>query len=999
MTQLESTIVSLPSPNQTILKCSSCQQSLEGNLARALDGVYHWKCFRCFDCNEPVAEKFFPFEFEDGIQKPLCEKDYYKRLELTCNDCGDALHGSYITAVGKKFHLEHFRCCICTMVLGPCDSYYEHGDDVYCEFHYSIQHATKCAGCQCLILQQFVEINRNNIDERWHPECYMIHKFWNVRLGQTFEDIAEDLNENNLSQMSRSELREFHEKNEEKIYRIWTILSAFEESAAGCISDMLLNFSEGNYVEGVKMADYFVIHVDVLFTAIDKLAKYYHEEINENLPYDRETTMLCKKVSNFFFLLSNTQRNETHQKMSITQDLLTLVTGLAQYLKVLIRIGLTGSLRLDKRKNKKSNAVSEFLSQLMELANKKKRILKEEDSSVPSNLCQLCHKMCEEDGFRYENLLWHYSCLSCAGCGSILTTDYLDDTFNTGDKTYTTLCRKCNTTTGLDFREVFKNDLTYRSKLKQSSFLLHIALQRLNVSLNGPSEILGTKQQMSNFQRSVMDRKPLPLQKQEIKEKYIPELNHELKEKLELPQEHQYKSEYSYPQSLLHKYQPTPLPSSYPSTVCQEQPTNEEINLNDIKRMKSIHLNRKHTNSHRVGKRSTLMEIPSPTTAFLSNQFDEVKGTHDPLSRSHLTTVLNKQISGQPHEFVMDYDPSRLSMNVLRQQQQQQQQQHTYTKPIPKAKSFYFAELGTLQHFMLKRVAVMYLHEILHDHFTLEELAGLIDEQQNPTFWGKFVTSLKASGRKKVPKPKEGTFGVPIDILVDKNGIESNLGLGPTRMIKIPSFIDECVTAMKQMDMSVEGIFRKNGNIRRLKELCDDIDKNPGCAQFTNETPIQIAALIKKFLRELPDPLLTFKLHRLFIAAYKLKSEADRKRVIHLICCLLPKANRDTMEVLFIFMKWVAQFAEDAEGGGSKMTVENLATVIAPNILYSKSKDPQKDESLCAIETVNLLIQNAEEFATVPEDFIPLLQNLTGEESELEFRRIEKIFQTFLNRN
>lgn len=72
---------------------------------------------------------------------------------------------------------------------------------------------------------------------------------------------------------------------------------------------------------------------------------------------------------------------------------------------------------------------------------------------------------------------------------------------------------------------------------------------------------------------------------------------------------------------------------------------------------------------------------------------------------------------------------------------------------------------------------------------------------------------------------------------------------------------------MKQMDMSVEGIFRRNGNIRKLKELSDEIDRNPSSVQLNQESPIQIAALIKKFLRELPDPLLTFKLHKLFITA------------------------------------------------------------------------------------------------------------------------------------
>jgi len=67
--------------------------------------------------------------------------------------------------------------------------------------------------------------------------------------------------------------------------------------------------------------------------------------------------------------------------------------------------------------------------------------------------------------------------------------------------------------------------------------------------------------------------------------------------------------------------------------------------------------------------------------------------------------------------------------------------------------------------------------------------------------------------------------------------------------------------------MSVEGIFRKNGNIRRLKELSDAIDKNPSSVNLAEDNPVQVAALLKKFLRDLPDPLLTFKLHRLFIAS------------------------------------------------------------------------------------------------------------------------------------
>lgn len=71
------------------------------------------------------------------------------------------------------------------------------------------------------------------------------------------------------------------------------------------------------------------------------------------------------------------------------------------------------------------------------------------------------------------------------------------------------------------------------------------------------------------------------------------------------------------------------------------------------------------------------------------------------------------------------------------------------------------------------------------------------------------------------------------------------------------------------------------------------------------------------------------------------------------------------MEVLFIFFKWVASFSHVDEETGSKMDLHNLATVITPNILYSKSKDPSKDESFLAIEAVHNLLKYQDDFWVV----------------------------------
>lgn len=67
--------------------------------------------------------------------------------------------------------------------------------------------------------------------------------------------------------------------------------------------------------------------------------------------------------------------------------------------------------------------------------------------------------------------------------------------------------------------------------------------------------------------------------------------------------------------------------------------------------------------------------------------------------------------------------------------------------------------------------------------------------------------------------------------------------------------------------MSVEGIFRKNGNIRRLNQLVEAINRDPLSVDLSQDNAVQLAALLKRFLRELPEPLLSFKLYKLWVGA------------------------------------------------------------------------------------------------------------------------------------
>lgn len=99
----------------------------------------------------------------------------------------------------------------------------------------------------------------------------MIHKFWNVRLASSQDTAEKPKLEDSMDEEGRNAVRDEEERMEEKVYRIWSVLSTFEESSAACISDMLLHVSNGAYVDGVLVAKKFIWHVDILFRSADTL--------------------------------------------------------------------------------------------------------------------------------------------------------------------------------------------------------------------------------------------------------------------------------------------------------------------------------------------------------------------------------------------------------------------------------------------------------------------------------------------------------------------------------------------------------------------------------------------------------------------------------------------------------------------------------------------------------------------------------------------------------
>lgn len=212
--------------------------------------------------------------------------------------------------------------------------------------------------------------------------------------------------------------------------------------------------------------------------------RYNRLTIVPELSYAREAKLLCKKIVAFFSLLSKTQETGV-RKLGVTQELLSLVTGLAHYLKLLIRIGLQGALKLEREKDR-SDGLYQFLENLGDhLEELKLSETEPTDLMVgvaaladqQSDCCTACQEPIDDACIILGERRWHIKPphLTCSSCQKDLTTNLPDAVFN--GKDVRVFCRNCALTRG--WAPEGQGGFAYVSKLQQYVFLLKVALARL----------------------------------------------------------------------------------------------------------------------------------------------------------------------------------------------------------------------------------------------------------------------------------------------------------------------------------------------------------------------------------------------------------------------------------------------------------------------------------------------------------------------------------------
>ncbi|KAL0993136.1 hypothetical protein UPYG_G00103690 [Umbra pygmaea] len=183
------------------------------------------------------------------------------------------------------------------------------------------------------------------------------------------------------------------------------------------------------------------------------------------------------------------------------------------------------------------------------------------------------------------------------------------------------------------------------------------------------------------------------------------------------------------------------------------------------------------------------------------------------------------------------------------------------------------------------------------------------------------------------------------------------------RDIALP--LEACVMMLLETGMKEEGLFRIAAGASKLKKLKAALDCSTSQLEEFYSDPHAVAGALKSYLRELPEPLMTFALYDEWTKASNILDQDKRLQALWVTCDRMPKNHKANFKYL---VKFLSKLAQDSEV--NKMTPSNIAIVLGPNLLWAKTEGTLAEmaaaTSVHVVAIIEPIIQHADWF--FPED-------------------------------
>ncbi|XP_053320976.1 unconventional myosin-IXa isoform X2 [Spea bombifrons] len=144
----------------------------------------------------------------------------------------------------------------------------------------------------------------------------------------------------------------------------------------------------------------------------------------------------------------------------------------------------------------------------------------------------------------------------------------------------------------------------------------------------------------------------------------------------------------------------------------------------------------------------------------------------------------------------------------------------------------------------------------------------------------------------------------------------------------VPVLLEKLINYIEMHGLYTEGIYRKPGSTNKIRELRQSLDTDIDNVNLDDYNIHVIASVFKQWLRELPNPLMTFELYEEFLRSMGLGEKRETVRGVYSVIDQLSRTHISTLERLIFHLVRIAQQEET-----NRMSANALAIVFAPCIL------------------------------------------------------------------
>ncbi|KAK4155333.1 hypothetical protein C8A00DRAFT_31859 [Chaetomidium leptoderma] len=195
--------------------------------------------------------------------------------------------------------------------------------------------------------------------------------------------------------------------------------------------------------------------------------------------------------------------------------------------------------------------------------------------------------------------------------------------------------------------------------------------------------------------------------------------------------------------------------------------------------------------------------------------------------------------------------------------------------------------------------------------------------------------------------PPRPVFGLTLSKLYERDGLA------------VPMVVNQCIQAVDLFGLNVEGIYRLSGSVPHVNKLKNQFDADSTSSNLDFRNPENffhdvnsVAGLLKQFLRDLPDPLLTKEHYLGFVEAAKNEDDIVRRDSLHAIINSLPDPNYATLRALTLHLHRVID-----NSSSNRMSSQNLAIVFGPTLMGTAPGSNISDAGW-QVRVVDTILQN-----------------------------------------